>query len=169
MQTTIIFSKSFQALFSPKYLEPKKFPSPDGFDFPIPSLLSTSHSRHVNILSFTEVLKTIFFVFSIKSPWRPLASKHCHVMWIFPHICSIAFFYPILVYNNIFWKNLVNFSTFSKNKIQPPLFINNVRCFWASTNVRNMQAFHPPLHILEEWECEKIGHFRIKEPNFAER
>ena len=28
-------------------------------------------------------LKTCFFVFSIKSPWRPLASKNCRVTWIF--------------------------------------------------------------------------------------
>ena len=31
-------------------------------------------------------LKTGFFVFSIKSPWRPLASKNCRVTWIFRNL-----------------------------------------------------------------------------------
>ena len=48
-------------------------------------------------------LKTGFFVFSIKSPWRPLASKKlpCHVD--FPHISSIALFSAFLLTGTYMW------------------------------------------------------------------
>jgi len=56
--------------------------------------LQTWNFAHILPLTLS---KNGFFVFSIKSPWRPLASKNCRVTWIFrisPRSPCLIFFFP---------------------------------------------------------------------------
>ena len=69
--------------------------------------IQTWNSLHILPYTFS---KNGFFVFSKKSPWRPLASINCRVTWIFrisPWLpCSpFFFFFEIRVFYFLIWDN----------------------------------------------------------------
>ena len=75
--------------------------------------------------------KTGFFVFSIKSPWRPLASKNCRVTWIF----RISPRLPCYTFCHTFPQKILIFSY-----VKPRFFalkfvflneITKVKLFWS--------------------------------------
>ena len=60
--------------------------------------------------------KNGFFVFSIKSPWRPLASKNCRVRWIF----RISPRFPCFSIFRKFYKLVCSYITSSLLEPDPP-------------------------------------------------